>query len=42
MDMGQFMGLLELEEDTQNRDMHHRLKADLVEHIFQRFGDGQA
>jgi len=37
-----FARALEIEEDIQNRDMHRRLKADLVEHIFQRFGGGQA
>ena len=37
-----FSTLLEVEEDIRNRDMHHRLKEDLVEHIWQRFGQNQA
>jgi hypothetical protein len=37
-----FARALEIEEDIRDRDMHRRLKADLIEHIFQRFGGGQA
>jgi hypothetical protein len=37
-----FSKTLEIQEDIRDRDMHRRLKADLVEHIFQRFGGGQA
>jgi len=37
-----FARSLEIEEDIRNRDMHRRLKTDLVEHTFQRFGGGQA
>jgi hypothetical protein len=36
-----FARALEIEEDIRNRDMHRRLKEDLVEHIFQRFGGDQ-
>ena len=36
-----FSRALEVEEDIKNKDMHCRLKADLVEHIYQRFGGGQ-
>ena len=37
-----FARALQIEEDIRNRDMHRRLKEDLVEHIFQRFGGSQA
>ena len=37
-----FSTLLEVEEDIRNRDMHRQLKEDLVEHIWQRFGQNQA
>jgi hypothetical protein len=37
-----FSMLLEVEEDIRNRDMHRQLKEDLVEHIWQRFGQNQA
>jgi hypothetical protein len=37
-----FLTLLEVEEDIRNRDMHRQLKEDLVEHIWQRFGQNQA
>jgi len=37
-----FSTLLEVEEDIRNRDMYRRLKEDLVEHIWQRFGQNQA
>ena len=43
--MGPFMdfpGALEIQEDIRDRDMHRRLKEDLAEHIFQRFGGSQA
>jgi hypothetical protein len=36
-----FSRALEVEEDIRNKDMHRRLKVDLVEHIYQRFGGGQ-
>ena len=37
-----FSTLLEVEDDIRNRDMHRQLKEDLVEHIWQRFGQNQA
>lgn len=39
-----FSQLLQKQEQIQDTEMHHRLKKDLVEHIFQRFGgvQGQA
>jgi hypothetical protein len=37
-----FSTLLDVEEDIRNRDMHRQLKEDLVEHIWQRFGQNQA
>ncbi|TVU12521.1 hypothetical protein EJB05_46172, partial [Eragrostis curvula] len=33
-----FSRLLRIDEDIRDRDMHRRLKDDLVEHIWQKFG----
>lgn len=37
-----FSQALEVEKNIRDKDMHCRLKTYLVEHIFQRFGSGQA
>ena len=38
----EFSMLLEANDSIHDREKHHQLKADLVEHIWQKFGDGQA
>jgi hypothetical protein len=38
----EFSQLLEANDAIHDREKHHQLKADLVEHIWQKFGNGQA